>query len=61
MSESHRYRVSAADPGARLFEVSVTVAEPDPGRAGILLSGLDSGQLHDPGSLPSHRIDRREL
>jgi predicted metalloprotease with PDZ domain len=30
MSTAHRYRISAANPAAHLFEVSVTVAEPDP-------------------------------
>ena len=30
MTAPHHYRISAANPAAHLFEVSVTVAEPDP-------------------------------
>ena len=30
MKVPHRYRILPRDPGAHLFEVSVTVADPDP-------------------------------
>jgi predicted metalloprotease with PDZ domain len=35
VTTAHQYRICAANPGARLFEVSVTVANPDPAGQGF--------------------------
>ena len=55
MSQAHRYRIQAANPQAHLFEVELTIAEPNPQGQALRLAFFDYGFAVKRGHLCAHR------